>query len=441
MLAMSGRIGSSIFLFAALFAVSGCVRMTFAWADLEPDGDAARPELLSAVAGESHDAWRAAKAPAIRDALQREVFGYFPDASATRIIEHKTLNENAFGGRGVLEEYRLAVTAIFSGVAVESEGALRADGSPASFFMNVVTPKNATGPSPVLLMETFCRRWDTLPDPAVAGAPAEMKKRGGIETYVFGRFICTPPVEEILDAGYAIATIYPSELAPDNREQGFAELARLSAGHDDADTRWGTVAAWAWAYSRMIDVLENDPRIDQDAIITWGHSRYGKSALLAAAFDDRIDGVISHQSGTGGASLNRNKKGETVKAITDSYPHWFARRYASFAGREVEMSIDQHHMLALIAPRPVLLGNARRDVWSDPNGAFRAAMGANPVYELAGSAGLDQQRLDEWKPDADIAFWIRAGTHGVVKEDWPAFLEFLDAHFKSQHAVAQADGR
>lgn len=405
--------------------------MTFAWADLEPDGDAARPELLGALAGESHDEWRAANAPAIRDALQREVFGYLPDASATRILEHKTLNENAFGGRGVLEEYRLAVTATFGGVAVESEGALREDGSPPSFFMNVVTPKSATGPSPVLLMETFCRRWDTLPDPAVAGAPAEMKKRGGIETYVFGRFICTPPVDKILDAGYAIATIYPSELAPDNREQGLAELARLSPGHDDAETRWGTVAAWAWAYSRMIDVLENDPRIDQNAIITWGHSRYGKSALLAAAFDDRIDGVISHQSGTGGASLNRNKKGETVKAITDGYPHWFAQRYASLAGREDEMSIDQHHMLALIAPRPILLGNARRDVWSDPNGAFRAAMGADPVYELAGSAGLDQQRLDEWKPDADIAFWIRAGTHGVVKEDWPAFLEFLDAHFKN----------
>jgi len=179
----------------------------------------------------------------------------------------------------------------------------------------------------------------------------------------------------------------------------------------------------------MVDVLEDDARIDQSAIITWGHSRYGKSALVAAAFDDRIDGVISHQSGTGGASLNRGKKGESVKAITASYPHWFANRYASFGGREEEMTIDQHHLLALIAPRPVLLGNARRDVWSDPNGAFRAAMGADPVYELAGSAGLDQKRLDAWNPDADLAFWIRAGTHGVVKEDWPAFLEFLDAHF------------
>ncbi len=93
------------------------------------------------------------------------------------------------------------------------------------------------------------------------------------------------------------------------------------------------------------------------------------------------------------------------------------------------MDIDQHALLALIAPRPVLLGNARRDVWSDPNGAFRAAMGADPVYELLGSEGLRQERLYDWRPEADIAFWVRPGTHGVVEEDWPAFLEFLKAHF------------
>jgi len=86
--------------------------------------------------------------------------------------------------------------------------------------------------------------------------------------------------------------------------------------------------------------------------------------------------------------------------------------------------------LALIAPRPVLLGNARRDVWSDPNGAFRAAIGADSVYELYGDEGLEQTRLDQWMPEASLAFWIRPGTHGVVKEDWPAFLEFLDAHFR-----------
>ncbi|VAW05634.1 Glycoprotein gp2, partial [hydrothermal vent metagenome] len=191
------------------------------------------------------------------------------------------------------------------------------------------------------------------------------------------------------------------------------------------------IAAWAWGYSLMVDALEQDAEGPRD-YISWGHSRYGKSALLAAAFDDRISAVIAHQSGTGGASLNRQKKGESVKAIVDGYPHWFAKAYENYAGEEETMPIDQHQLLALIAPRPVLLGNARRDVWSDPNGAFRAAMGADPVYKLYGAQGLDQNRLDVWAPAADIAYWIRPGTHGVVKEDWPAFLEFLDAHFLSK---------
>ncbi|MEO1136087.1 MAG: alpha/beta hydrolase, partial [Pseudomonadota bacterium] len=247
--------------------------------------------------------------------------------------------------------------------------------------------------------------------------------------YIFGRYNATPPIAEILANGFGFAAIYPGEFIPDQRENGLKALRALSRGHADNETRWGAIGAWGWAYSRIVDVLEADDRVDQDGIISFGHSRYGKSALIAAAYDDRIDGVIAHQSGTGGASLNREKKGESVRQITRQYPHWFSRTYAGYAGREDAMPVDQHHLLALIAPRPVLLGNARRDVWSDPNGAFRAALGADPVYHLYGRGGLDQTRLDDWRPDADLAFWIRAGTHGTVKEDWPAFLEFLNAHF------------
>jgi len=415
-----------IVLFA--FAVAGCAKLTLAWADLSPDGPAASPLVLGALEGQpeitTKESWERTRAPLLRAELEKHVFGVLPDASETRIVDRKVINADAFGGKGTLEEYRLAATAVFGDVAVETTGF----NSDAGFVMDVALPKNKD-PIAVILMETFCPRWDTLPDPSVAGAPEELGRRGGIETYVFGRYICTPPVEEILDRGYAIATIFPSEVVPDRRADGLTELRRLSEGYADDETRWGAVAAWAWAYSRMIDALEQDPRLAKTAYVTWGHSRYGKSALLAAAFDDRIDGVISHQSGTGGASLNREKLGESIMEITKSYPHWFAPRYETYAGREEDMPVDQHALLALIAPRPVLLGNARRDVWSDPNGAFRAAIGATPAYELYGSHGLVQKRLDEWTPSADLAFWIRSGTHGVVKEDWPAFFEFLDAHF------------
>ena len=424
-------------LFTAIFAaafLSGCVQATIAWADLSPRGPAAAPPL----AFDSVEAWEATGAPAARDALQMYVYGFFPEVSESSIIERRVINADAFNGKGIVEEYRVAASASFGGRRVPVTDANGQDG----FIMDVVLPKGAAGPAPVILMETFCPRWDTIPDPGVSGAPGPDEKRGGmmenVATYMFGRFICTPPVEAILDAGYAIASIFPGEIVPDRGEAGLAALARLSAGYDDDETRWGAIAAWAWSFSRMVDVLEQDDRLDRDAMIAWGHSRYAKAALLAAAFDSRIDGVIAHQSGTGGASLNYRKPGESVKSITRNYPHWFARSYASYTD-ELAPGFDQHQLLALIAPRPLLLGNARRDVWSDPNGAFRAAMGADPVYELYGSKGLDQTRLKPYDPAAGIAFWIRPGTHGVVKEDWPAFMAFLEAHFRPK--VEDGGGR
>ncbi len=411
-------------LLAGAMLLAGCVEATIAWTNLSPRGPAAAPPLTYA----SVEEWESEGVAAAREGLQKYVYGYLPEISESTIIDHRVVNAEAFGGKGVVEEYRVGASATFGGKRVAVTDAEGRDG----FIMNVVLPKGRAAPAPVILMETFCPRWDTIPDPGVTGAPPEAEKRGGVMmsvgTYVFGRYICTPPIEMILDAGYAVASIFPGEIVPDRDAEGLAALRRLSEGHADDETRWGAIAAWGWSFSRMVDVLEQDARLDRDAIIAWGHSRYAKAALVAAAFDPRIAGVIAHQSGTGGASLNYKKPGESVARITRSYPHWFARSYAAYTD-EARPVVDQHQLLALIAPRPVLLGNARRDVWSDPNGAFRAAMGADPVYRLYGVRGLDQRRLTPYDPAAGIAFWIRPGTHGVVKEDWPAFLAFLDAHF------------
>ncbi len=413
-----------LFVAIAALGAGSCAKLTLAWADLKPDGPAARPEVLGAFGPQapvaSLEDWTSLRRPALKEALQANIYGYFPDSYKLTVLDRKLLDENAFGG-GRLEEYKLRAQLRFGETTSETE----------TFYMDVVTP-NGVPNAPVILIQTFCPRWDTLPHPAVyrpedaggcGGGPAT-----GVMTYVFGRYIATPPTQMILARGYGVATIYPSEFAPDRKDEGLAALKQMSKGLASDKQRWGAIAAWAWGYSLMVDALEEGADGPRD-YISWGHSRYGKSALLAAAFDDRISAVISHQSGTGGASLNQQKKGESVKAIIDGYPHWFAKAYENYAGEEETMPIDQHQLLALIAPRPVLLGNARRDVWSDPNGAFRAAVGAGPVYKLYGAQGLDQDRLDVWAPAADIAYWIRPGTHGVVKEDWPAFLEFLDAHF------------
>ena len=416
------RFLSTVFLIAAVLAVSGCVKATIAWADLSSEGVAASPLILDGSAsGLTASDWRETRAPEIRAALEEHIYGAYPDAWKTNVLDVRIIDENAIEGAGILSEYKLKADLQFG----DDQNSTQV------FYMNVLTPKSDPL-APIVLTETFCPRWDTIPHPGVfrpEGADTCDRWGSGVIRYVFGRYISTPPLGEILKRGYGLATIFPSEYVPDRADAGLAALDELSAGRNAATPRWGSIAAWGLGFSMMTDALEAK---GFDKFIAYGHSRYGKAALVAGAFDDRIDGVIAHQSGTGGASLNRAKKGESITEIVEAYPHWFTPAYAGAGAGDYDLGFDQHHLLALIAPRPILLGNARRDVWSDPNGAFRAAMGADSVYELFGRDGLKQERLDQWVPEADIAFWMRPGTHGVVKEDWPAFLEFLDAHFTAE---------
>jgi hypothetical protein len=391
---------------------------------MSPKGMAATPALLTADA--TLEMWKSKIAPNLKTEIQEHIYGYLPESSSTKIVGKKHITASAFDDSAIVTEYNLSAMAVFNGVSSISN----------EFKMVLVAPKSVKGPVPVILMQTFCPSHSTVPVAGVSrpendGMSCDGKGiMGGLMTYVFGRYIATPPFEDILNRGYAVATVYSSELVPDRSQSGRTALRSLSQGHKNEETRWGAIAAWAWGYSRMVDALEQDPDFETNRFVSYGHSRFGKSALVAAAYDSRISGVISHQSGTGGASLNKQKKGESIGEITAMYPHWFSGKYASYADRETEMPIDQHAVIGLIAPRPVFLGNARRDVWSDPNGGFRALEGADPVYKLHNKQGLNQDTLKSFKPDSNLSFYIRPGTHGVVKEDWPAFLDFMDAHFK-----------
>lgn len=411
----------------ALLLLGACVELTVAWAELEPDRAPARPAVLAPFSGQpsvdSIEAWEQARAPLLREMFETHVYGVMPEASTATEVSRRVIAEDLFGGKAVLEEVQVRATATFNGITRDA----------AWHFLQLMPV--AAEPVPVIVMETFCRNHQTIPVAGVhqmAGAGPDCRGNAVSEaamTFVFGRYIAEPPLEEIIARGYGLVTFAPGEYVPDSKQAGLAALERLAAGHDDPESRWGAIAAWAWGFSRVTDILQTDDRIDGGRIAAYGHSRYGKAALLAGAFDPRIDAVISHQSGAGGASLNRDKRGETVARITDSYPFWFAPAYAAYGGRTEEMPVDQHQLLALLAPRPVFLGNARRDVWSDPAGSFVAAEAASQVWALYGQTGLAQPDLRAFRPEAGISFWIRPGTHGVTEEDWPAFLAFLDAHF------------
>lgn len=387
----------------------GCVSMGLPKVSSRGLDEAAEPALLAE--GASLAEWEAGRAELLQ-IFQDYIYGAFPAASQPQVLERRMVDAAAYEGRGVIEELR-----------VEMGGR--------ETHIVTVRPEGQNGPSPVIIMQMFCGNRAAMGGRAdisrsITGGGCDMDSwLSGIFRVIFGAHIAEPPVGEILDRGYALAFVFAGDIVPDRQEAGAAALRELVPGEPS-----GAIAAWAWVYSQVIDVLEADPNYDPDRMAVWGHSRNGKSALLAAAFDERVDLVISHQAGTGGTSLNRSLSGESIGQITSGYPHWFAPAYASFHGREDELPIDQHQLIALMAPRPLLIGGAWRDDWADPAGSFRAARSANPVYALYGSDGLRQADMNSFNPEADLALFMRRGLHGVREGDWANFLAFLDAHFQ-----------
>lgn len=237
------------------------------------------------------------------------------------------------------------------------------------------------------------------------------------------------PVEEIIDSGFAIASFCYQDVTPDADDDFVAGLPVMYAGSRRNPDNWGKISMWAWAASRVMDYLQTVDEVDSKRIAVVGHSRLGKTALWCAAQDERFIMAISNNSGCSGAAITRGKKGEQIKNITSRFGYWFCENYLSFANNEEKLPLDQHFLLAAIAPRFVYVSSAMLDEWADPKSEFLSCVATNSVYELLGLEGL-VTTAEYAKPGTSlhngrIGYHMREGTHYLSRYDWQQFMNYF----------------
>lgn len=344
-------------------------------------------------------AWQKERRPEIISLFKQNIYGQMPTALDSIKFELTRKVTNAMDGRACLKEVTIKIWNGGKSVAI-----------PIVLFI----PNNRKKPAPVFLLINNRSKKNTDPSRLVKSTfwPAEM----------------------IIEKGYAIASFQVADAAPDQKDtyqhgvidQLYPEQLKCGDGMK-------AIGAWAWTASRVMDYFESDKDIDARKVAIVGHSRGGKTSLWAAALDQRFAMVFSSCSGNSGAALSRRKYGETISLINKQFGYWFAGNYEKYSNRENELPVDQHMLIALMAPRPVYTTNAVEDRWADPLGSYLSLLNAAAVYKLYGkkpALGSELPAVNTPIINSDIGYHFRTGIHDLNVYDWENFIRFADYHYR-----------
>ncbi|MFL6333250.1 MAG: alpha/beta hydrolase family protein [Pyrinomonadaceae bacterium] len=367
--------------------------------------------------------WYSRRRPELVRLFEEQQFGRSPGRPAGMSFDVFDKGTPALGGKALRRQVTIYFTPDKAGPKTE---------------LLVYLPAGARKPVPLLLNLSFTANSNTVDDPGVKPGEVWGRDRKRIpapQGTNFGKLDVLP----FLASGIGVATVYYGDIDPDflgGIPYGVRALYLKPGQTEPAPDEWGAIAAWGWGLSRALDYFETDRGVDAKRVAIVGVSRLGKTVLWAGARDTRFALVIASCSGEGGAALSRRNFGETVKHLTapTRYPYQFAANYQKLADRPGESPVEAHLLLALIAPRPLLLQTGDTDLWSDPKGEFLSAVAAGPVYRMLGAEDLG---TDQMPPAGQpilhrLGYYMHAGGHGTLPSDWPLFLRFMQLHLRPE---------